>query len=928
MIKYNLLKGLFCSLLIVSSSLVYSQGSLTCNPTATPDVICSGEPVQLDANASGGSGNYSYTWTSDPPGFSSDLASPVVNPQQTTAYLITVDDGYELAQGSVTVTVYLPSQIDETNVIITPTTCNGASGSITGLQALGSPPLTYQWLDLSGNPYGTNIDATNLPAGQYILTITDANGCETASGVYTIIDAGNLQILNVELNQPHCSRPDGQIVVHAFSPGGSALQYSIDDGMTYQADSVFSGLGASTYMVRVTDGIGCFGFYTGNPVVLTDIPGPLVTQVIVTDETDFLANGTIEMTATGSTATLYYSNDNGNTYQANNGTFNNLAAGTYICLVKDENDCDTTFTIEIQNIILSYLQVSTVGGAYCLDNAAVVPVQVENFHSVASFKLKLGYNEENLQCEGFTNVHPQLIDSLTGWVDQAEGVVNLFWNSPSPVTFAQSETILELIFTTKNPGQGELYWHTVPTESYFTSAFGNPIPTVFQTGGVFIYEIPEFNQQPQNETLYFGNDALFSVGVYGDLPQAYQWYGPSGLLENDTLSQLIITGVSVADAGNYYCTVTNVCGSTTSSSATLTAYDQLTIDAGTDVTLMLGDSTVLNGSYTGGSPSLTIHWTPDTLLYDPDILNPQTVALFTSQAFTLTVDDLLVGFQTSNEVMVTVIVDDTLAYFGSDDDTLYNYMTRGYCGYISGNNCDQDKIKANCFTDETISYDVEKVLLRFGKAVKTTVDEVPVKIGIWAKSMISDTPGDLIDYQELNLSQIVQDVSAGNLTSVTFDSPVAAPKDFFVGVFLPTGVGDTLALMTNKDGESEAGIAWTLNAANEWLSYSSDPRFFLRVTNAIFPVVRQNNVGIDDFPLGDGNILIYPNPANNVLNIQFKEIDVDAQFEIFDIQGKTMISKQIQQEKTNINIGNLNPGVYIIRLEYNQNLVTRKLIVH
>ena len=64
------------------------------------------------------------------------------------------------------------------------------------------------------------------------------------------------------------------------------------------------------------------------------------------------------------------------------------------------------------------------------------------------------------------------------------------------------------------------------------------------------------------------------------------------------------------------------------------------------------------------------------------------------------------------------------------------------------------------------------------------------------------------------------------------------------------------------------------------------------------------------------------------LNIQFDKKEVQAELVIYDIQGKTMISKQIQQEKTNINIGNLNPGVYIIRVVYNKNLMTRKFIVY
>jgi len=45
------------------------------------------------------------------------------------------------------------------------------------------------------------------------------------------------------------------------SPAGSVLEYSIDDGATYQADSVFSDLGGASYVVRVTDVNGCDGFY-------------------------------------------------------------------------------------------------------------------------------------------------------------------------------------------------------------------------------------------------------------------------------------------------------------------------------------------------------------------------------------------------------------------------------------------------------------------------------------------------------------------------------------------------------------------------------------------------------------------------------------------------------------------------------------------
>jgi gliding motility-associated-like protein len=514
-------------------------------------LICNGASITLNANCQADF----FSWSTGQFGVSSITVSDSGTYWVKGKFNNSGCEGYD----TIHIGFHQPTIIVEANLQITPTTCNGASGSITGLNALGSPPYAYQWLDLSGNPYGTTIDATGLPAGQFQLTITDGNGCETVSDVYTIEDAGNLQVLNVELTQPHCGRPDGEIIVHAFSPAGAALQYSIDDGLTYQSDSVFSGLDGAGYVVRVTDVSGCFGFYLDNPVLLADIPGPQVVEVNVTDETDFLGNGIIEIIANGSTPVIYYSLDGGTTYQSNNGTFENLISGIYYVVVKDENDCDITFTVEIQNIILTYLHAVTSEGGHCLGNTAMVPVNVDNFNSVASFHLKLSYNADNLQCEGFTNVHPQLVDSLTGWVDQVAGDIHLAWKSPNSVTFTGTEKVADLVFTTKNPGQGELSWYTGETESYFTNSSGNPIPAEFQTGEVKIYEPPEIILD-QSKTVCTGQFAnLMSIAIGNQPPLTYRWIYPAG---DTTSNDPFFFNVTQADAGLYTLLATDRVGCT------------------------------------------------------------------------------------------------------------------------------------------------------------------------------------------------------------------------------------------------------------------------------------------------------------------------------------------------------------------------------
>ena len=82
-----------------------SGGALNSTPTAAPGIVCAGENVQLHAMASGGTGSYTYTWTSAPVGFTSSIANPVTNPEVNTTYNVAVFDGFYTVNSQVAVTV-------------------------------------------------------------------------------------------------------------------------------------------------------------------------------------------------------------------------------------------------------------------------------------------------------------------------------------------------------------------------------------------------------------------------------------------------------------------------------------------------------------------------------------------------------------------------------------------------------------------------------------------------------------------------------------------------------------------------------------------------------------------------------------------------------------------------------------------------------
>jgi len=103
--------------------------------SATPDEICSGSNTQLLVQPSGGSGNYSYSWTSVPAGFASSIANPIASPGINTTFFIAVQDVDEILETSILVNVY-PQPISNAGVNIT--VCEDSTVSLSGEQSNGS----------------------------------------------------------------------------------------------------------------------------------------------------------------------------------------------------------------------------------------------------------------------------------------------------------------------------------------------------------------------------------------------------------------------------------------------------------------------------------------------------------------------------------------------------------------------------------------------------------------------------------------------------------------------------------------------------------------------------------------------------------------------------------------------------------------------
>ena len=142
--------------------------------------------------------------------------------------------------------------------------CNGGSdGSATVIASGGTAPYVYAWSD----GLGSSPTITSLSAGNYSVTVTDANNDSLATSI--IIDEPSAIVINIlGLNHLDCNNIFGSIFVGA-SGGTPGYTYSWSNGIIGNFNN---GLEVGTYTVTATDGDNCTASLTIDILDNTSFP--------------------------------------------------------------------------------------------------------------------------------------------------------------------------------------------------------------------------------------------------------------------------------------------------------------------------------------------------------------------------------------------------------------------------------------------------------------------------------------------------------------------------------------------------------------------------------------------------------------------------------------------------------------------------------
>lgn len=303
----------------------------------------------IDVTVTGGTGNYTYLWTSSTNNISGQSAQEDLSGLAGDAtYTLTVkDENNCTAVFNQTLDAPDPIVITFNNAEIR---CFGGATSLTGTITGGNIPYaSFQWVPNSFSPVNTANSSTlnNVPAGNYTLIVTDAKGV-VRSSAYTInpapaqisITGENTTVIGgVNSVIQKCFGNNSDILIDVSVTGGvSPYTYNwyatSNPTVSIHSTEDLSNVSPGSYRLEVKDANNCIFSKNFNVLAASQLTFTTSKVNIVDPGTN---TGSIIVNPNGGTGSYEFST-NGTNWQSD-ATFSNLAAGNYTVYVKDSNNC-------------------------------------------------------------------------------------------------------------------------------------------------------------------------------------------------------------------------------------------------------------------------------------------------------------------------------------------------------------------------------------------------------------------------------------------------------------------------------------------------------------------------------------------------------------------------------------------------------------
>ena len=338
-----------------SFTITQPAAALATTNTTLP-ASCGNNTGKIVINATGGTPGYTYSWTPNVSTTDSAVNLAAGN------YTVVTKDANNCTVSN-TINVASSAGVTAALLIKRDVNCFGASTGFGRITASGGvAPYTYTW---SAPAVSTLDSANNLVAGNYSVTVKDANNC-TGVVTFTISQPASALSATSTTQPAYCGNNTGKI--HIIASGGTpGYTYQWQGGISTNDSAV--GLASGPYGVTVTDSKGCTATLTPSVAAVAGGTVSLVSKKDVSCNGG--TNGKIFVTTTGGVTPYTY------TWSApvvsTTDSAVNLAQGTYTVTVKDANNCSSTLSVTInQPVVISATTSTTQANCGASDGSATV----------------------------------------------------------------------------------------------------------------------------------------------------------------------------------------------------------------------------------------------------------------------------------------------------------------------------------------------------------------------------------------------------------------------------------------------------------------------------------------------------------------------------------------------------------------------------
>lgn len=330
----------------------YIGPTITLNNITPTD--CGMSNGSINVSVSGGAQPYSYNWNTSPVQTTQDAHNLAAGP-----YRLRVTDANGcVVQMNFNVTSSGGATLSTGNVVHV--SCFGGSdGSAQVIATGGNAPYAYHWNSV---PAQFTQTATNLPAGNFTCTVTDATGCST---LRTIAVSQPTPVLYTSATvPPDCGQNNGSITMSATggTPGYSFF-WNMNPG---QVGATATNLMAGLYNVNISDANGCL---TQATVILNNSSAPNAGVTATTPDCgQNSGSATVQVTSGQQPITYVW-----NTQPPQFGpTATGLTFGDYYVTITDANGCIQFINVKIDTVSAPTVNLTTTPSDCGMNNGSVV----------------------------------------------------------------------------------------------------------------------------------------------------------------------------------------------------------------------------------------------------------------------------------------------------------------------------------------------------------------------------------------------------------------------------------------------------------------------------------------------------------------------------------------------------------------------------